>query len=127
MRKRLDLTKPVDIDLIIGCIDIAEQAPSGGNQGSRRWVVVTDPEIKAAIAELYMATGGGFMISARDRIAGTGHPQEKVMESAANEQSSSNCSASRPRTPRSPRFPWRGPRALASAKPPDIQRERSPS
>ena len=83
VRKRLDLDRPVDLDLIMECIDIAEQAPSGGNQGSRRWVVVTDPEVKAKIAELYMATGGDFMINARDRIAGTGHPQEKVMESAA--------------------------------------------
>ena len=84
VRKRLDLEKPVDNDLIMECIDIAEQAPSGGNQGSRRWVVVTDPDVKAKIAELYMATGGEFMVSARDRIAGTGHPQEKVMESAAH-------------------------------------------
>ena len=83
VRKRLDLDRPVDLDLIMECIDIAEQAPSGGNQGSRRWVVVTDPDVKAKIAELYMATGGDFMINARDRIAGTGHPQEKVMESAA--------------------------------------------
>jgi nitroreductase len=83
VRRRLDLERPVDLDLIMECIDIAEQAPSGGNQGSRRWVVVTDPEMKARLAELYMATGGEFMISARDRIAGTGHAQEKVMESAA--------------------------------------------
>ena len=84
VRKRLDLEQPVDIDLLMECIDIAEQAPSGGNQGSRRWIVVTDPELKASIAELYMATGGEFMVSARDRISGTGHPQEKVMESAAH-------------------------------------------
>lgn len=84
VRKRLDLEKPIDTDLIMECIDIAEQAPSGGNQGSRRWVVVIDPAVKVAIAELYMATGGDFMVSARDRIAGTGHPQERVMESAAH-------------------------------------------
>ena len=40
VRKRLDLTRPVDNQIIYDCIDIAEQAPSGGNQGSRRWVVV---------------------------------------------------------------------------------------
>lgn len=84
VRKRLDLDRPVDIDLLMECIDIAEQAPSGGNQGSRRWIIVTDPAVKAGIAELYMATGGQFMIEARDRIAGTDHPQERVMESAAH-------------------------------------------
>ena len=83
VRLRLDLERPVDNDIIYDCIDIAEQAPSGGNQGSRRWIVVRDPAVKARIAELYMATGGEFMIGARDRIAGTGHPQEKVMQSAA--------------------------------------------
>lgn len=83
VRLRLDLERPVDNDLIFDCIDIAEQAPSGGNQGSRRWVVVRDHRVKEQIAELYMATGGEFMISARDKIAGTGHPQERVMKSAA--------------------------------------------
>ena len=83
VRLRLDLERPVDNDLILDCIDIAEQAPSGGNQGSRRWIIVRDPEVKAKIAELYMATGGEFMIDARDKIAGTGHPQERVMKSAA--------------------------------------------
>ena len=83
VRLRLDLERDVDNDLIMDCIDIAEQAPSGGNQGSRRWIVVRDPDVKAKIAKLYMATGGQFMIGARDRIAGTGHPQERVMESAA--------------------------------------------
>lgn len=84
VRLRLDLEREVDNDVIYDCIDIAEQAPSGGNQGSRRWVIVRDPAVKAQIAELYMATGGEFMIGARDRIAGTGHPQERVMESAAH-------------------------------------------
>lgn len=83
VRLRLDLERDVDDQIIYDCIDIAEQAPSGGNQGSRRWVVVRDPALKAQIAELYMATGGEFMIAARDRLVGTGHPQEKTMKSAA--------------------------------------------
>lgn len=83
VRLRLDLEREVDNQIIYDCIDVAEQAPSGGNQGSRRWVVVRDPAIKVQLAELYMATGGEFMIGARDKIAGTGHPQERVMKSAA--------------------------------------------
>ncbi len=84
VRLRLDLEREVDNGIIYECIDIAEQAPSGGNQGSRRWVVVRDPAVKSKIAELYMATGGEFMIDARDKMAGTGHPQERVMRSAAH-------------------------------------------
>ena len=83
VRLRLDLERPVDNQIIYDCIDIAEQAPSGGNQGSRRWVVIRDRDVKEKMAELYMETGGHFMIDARDKIAGTGHPQESVMRSAA--------------------------------------------
>ena len=71
VRLRLDLDRPVDNDVIYDCIDIAEQAPSGGNQGSRRWVVVRDPQIKQQLAELYMSSAGQFMIGSRDKIAGT--------------------------------------------------------
>ncbi|MEO1056598.1 MAG: nitroreductase family protein, partial [Actinomycetota bacterium] len=83
VRLRLDLDRPVSDDLIFECIDIAEQAPSGGNQGSRRWVIVRDQQVKDRLAELYMAAAGEFMIAGRDRLAGTGHRQEKVMRSAA--------------------------------------------
>ena len=84
VRIRLDLERPVDDDIIHECIDIAEQAPSGGNQGSRRWVVVRDPDLKAKVAELYMEAAGTWMIEAHQNLEGTGHPQEKVMKSAAH-------------------------------------------
>lgn len=84
VRLRLDLERPVDQQLILDCIDVAEQAPSGGNQGSRRWIVVRDPELKARLAELYMESAGQWMIEARDRIADTDHPQKRVMASAAH-------------------------------------------
>ena len=64
VRLRLDLERPVDNQIIYDCIDIAEQAPSGGNQGSRRWVVVRDPKVKQQLADLYMESAGQFMISA---------------------------------------------------------------
>ena len=84
VRRRLDLERPVGQQIILDCIDIAEQAPSGGNQGSRRWIVVRDQTLKDKLAEIYMASAGRWMIEARDNIAGSGHPQEKVMASAAH-------------------------------------------
>ncbi len=84
VRLRLDLDRDVDQETILECIDLAEQAPSGGNQGSRRWIVVRDPDIKKRLAELYMGSAGSWMVEARDRIAGTGHPNERVMRSAAH-------------------------------------------
>lgn len=84
VRLRLDLERPVDPQILLDCIDIAEQAPTGGNQGSRRWLIVRDEAKKAALAELYRDVAGQFMISARDRLAGSGHPNERVMRSAAH-------------------------------------------
>jgi nitroreductase len=83
VRRRLDLGREVDNQILLDCIDVAEQAPSGGNLGSRRWIIVRDPAVKAALAELYNRRAGPLMAATAERLAGTGHPQEKVMASAA--------------------------------------------
>jgi nitroreductase len=53
VRKRLDLTRPVPPELIRECLEIALQAPSGSNRQHWHWIVVTDPEKRAGIAEVY--------------------------------------------------------------------------
>jgi nitroreductase len=53
VRKRLDLTRPVEPEIIQQCIDIALQAPNGGNRGRYHFVVVTEPSKRARLAELY--------------------------------------------------------------------------
>ena len=53
VRKRLDLTRPVERDVILECIDIALQAPTGSNMQNWHWIVVTDEPTKAALADLY--------------------------------------------------------------------------
>jgi nitroreductase len=53
VRKRLDLTRPVDPRLIEEAIDIAVQAPTGSNAQDWHFLVVTDPGKRAAIADLY--------------------------------------------------------------------------
>ena len=42
-------------ELLLECIDIANHAPMGGNLERNRWLVVDDPELKAAIAPLLPA------------------------------------------------------------------------
>lgn len=84
VRLRLDLERPVDEQIILDCIDVAEQAPTGGNQGSRRWMVVRDPRIKSELARLYREAAGDSMIAARDRLAGTDDPRARTMRSAAH-------------------------------------------
>lgn len=83
VRKRLDLARPVGDDILFECVDLAEQAPTGGNISSRRWMIVRDPEIKAALADLYRSAGGDGIVVLADRLRGTGHQSEKVMDSGA--------------------------------------------
>lgn len=53
VRKRLDLTRPVESSVILDCIEIAQQAPTGSNSQTWHWVVVTDTAKKTALAEIY--------------------------------------------------------------------------
>jgi nitroreductase len=53
VRKRLDLDRPVPLELVRECIEIALQAPSGSNRQAWHWVVVSDPDVRAGIGELY--------------------------------------------------------------------------
>jgi nitroreductase len=53
VRRRLDLTRPVELDVVLECLRLAIQAPTGSNQQTWRWLVITDPEVRAALAGLY--------------------------------------------------------------------------
>lgn len=53
VRKRLDLERPVEREVIVECIEIALQAPTGSNSQGWQWMVVTDPDKKKALADLY--------------------------------------------------------------------------
>ncbi|MBI2935806.1 MAG: nitroreductase family protein, partial [Chloroflexi bacterium] len=53
VRRRLDLTRPVEPEVLERCIEIALQAPTGSNVQGWRFIVVTDPAKRAAIADIY--------------------------------------------------------------------------
>jgi nitroreductase len=53
VRKRLDLSRPVERELLDECFELALQAPSAGNQQSWHFVLLTDGQQKLAIADLY--------------------------------------------------------------------------
>jgi nitroreductase len=70
VKKRLDLTRPVPRALIEECVEIAMQAPNGGNRQEFRFIVVDDPELKIAVAGYYRRA---FAIASRnDQPAWTG-------------------------------------------------------
>lgn len=53
VRKRLDLDRPVPLELVREALQVALQAPSGGNRQGWHWIVLTDEEPKKRVAELY--------------------------------------------------------------------------
>lgn len=53
VRKRLDLDRPVERDVLLECLRLAIQAPTGSNRQDWRFVVVTDPDVRAGLAAIY--------------------------------------------------------------------------
>jgi nitroreductase len=78
VRKRLDLTRPVPPEVIEECLRLAIQAPSGSNRQGWHWVVVTDADKRAALADMYRDGFGPYM----DRARGGSDALTRVGESA---------------------------------------------
>ncbi|MFN8124614.1 MAG: nitroreductase family protein [Thermoleophilia bacterium] len=53
VRKRLDLTRPVDRALIEEAVDVALQAPTGSFSQIARFICVDDPEKRRALGDIY--------------------------------------------------------------------------
>ena len=53
VRQRLDLSRPVERDVLAECLRIAQQAPTGSNLQTWHFLVVTDAPRRAALAALY--------------------------------------------------------------------------
>jgi nitroreductase len=53
IRRRLDLTRPVERRVIQQCLELAIQAPTGGDTARYHFVVVTDATKRAELAKLY--------------------------------------------------------------------------
>lgn len=66
VRKRLDLDRPVPPELIVECIEIAQQAPTGGNRQGWGFVVVTDDAKRAGLADLYRRVAADYLRKLRD-------------------------------------------------------------
>ena len=69
VRRRLDLDRPVEPELIRECVEMAAQAPTGSNAQGWHFVVVTDADKREKLAEMYRE---GFQIFYGDRERGAG-------------------------------------------------------
>jgi nitroreductase len=53
VRKRLDLERPVEREVLEECLQLAQQAPTGSYSQNWHFVVVTDADKRAALGELW--------------------------------------------------------------------------
>ncbi len=61
VRKRLDLERPVEREVLEECLALAQQAPTGSYAQDWHFVVVTDPELRAGLAELWRKGGEKYL------------------------------------------------------------------
>ncbi len=80
VRKRLDFDKPVDPAVILECIALAQQAPTATNEQNWRWVVVTDADKKAQLADIYR--GGCLTYLERGAVEEEDEQTKRVYQSA---------------------------------------------
>lgn len=81
VRRRLDLERQVPDDVLLECLQLAVQAPTGSNRQGWRWMVIRDAEKKEALADIYRRAGGAYLAEAAkttDPDSQTG----RVMDSA---------------------------------------------
>src|SRR5437667_11651331 len=71
VRRRLDLSRPVEPEVLERCIEIAFQAPTGSNTQGWHFVVVTDADKRAGLARLYKR---GFDLYASGQLGGRVEP-----------------------------------------------------
>jgi len=83
VRKRLDFERPVPDEIIRECLELTLQAPTGSNRQGWRWIVVTDPAKRKALADIYRKGAGGYLDSAYEAATARGAAQDsRVYDSA---------------------------------------------
>jgi len=82
VRKRLDLARPVEHHVILDCIRLSMQAPTGSNSQSWRWIVVTDKAKRAELGRIYREVGDQYLEMARSNLPADDAQTKRVYDSA---------------------------------------------
>ena len=83
VRKRLDLDRKVPREVIMECLELAVQAPTGSNSQGWRWLLVDDPKKKKALADLYRKAAAGYLTTAGEQANKAGDEQQMRVFSSA--------------------------------------------
>lgn len=83
VRKRLDFDKPVPREVLMECLDIALQAPTGSNSQGWQWVFVEDEDKKKAIADIYRVAATPYLEAPKPQFGDSRDERTpKVVDSA---------------------------------------------
>ena len=61
VRKRLDFDRQVPREVLMECLDLALQAPTGSNAQGWQWVFVEDPAKRTALADIYRTNATPYL------------------------------------------------------------------
>ena len=75
VRKRLDLQRPVEREIVEDCLRLAFQAPNGSDQQTWNWVLVDDADTRAEMARIYMAALQDYIDRPRTKPSDARPPQ----------------------------------------------------
>jgi nitroreductase len=83
VRRRLDIARPVELDVLLDCLRVATQAPSGGNTQRWRWVVVVDADLRLRLADIYRKAFEPYIAMQKAAVAAAGgDPDSAIIRSS---------------------------------------------
>lgn len=83
VRKRMDLARPVEPEVVEECLRIASQAPSGGNNQRWRWVVVADADKKKVVADRYAESFARYIAPRKAQLRPDDERGQRMIASAS--------------------------------------------
>jgi nitroreductase len=84
VRKRLDLQRPVEPEVIEDCLRLAQQAPTASYSQNWHFVVVTDAEKRAALADLWRHGGAQYLEHRRKAAEEQGGQMKRIVDAVAH-------------------------------------------
>jgi nitroreductase len=82
VRRRLDLERPVEREVLEDCLRLGQQAPVAAYRENWHFVVVTDAEKRAALGELWRSFGAKYLGGYRPEPEASRGPQaQRLLES----------------------------------------------
>lgn len=99
VRKRLDLERPVEDEVLVECLELALQAPSGSNRQGWHFVFVTDEAKRAQIAAWYKSSFDAYANSPQSSRQATYEDPERAATQARVLSSADHLAANLHRVP----------------------------